>query len=224
MVEGRPQDLIGRCISVFDLDRTLIRGNSSYQFCLYLFHRKFFSLFTIIYSTFCYFRHCLLGMSLIDLHQKIFKRLLLGRSLDSMEKYVDSFVDESLSRTTYLPAAHCLRQAQLNGHYTIILSNSPSFLVSRIASFFNVDEWKATQYAVDKDKNLSHISSIMQGEAKAAYLLKISQQLGVEKENITAYSDSYLDLPFLLCAGKAIAVNPDSKLRQFSKKNRWNII
>ncbi len=96
--------------------------------------------------------------------------------------------------------------------------------MEKIAQVLGVDEWRATQYAVDKQKNLCHIASIMQGEEKASCVKEIAGKLSIGKEKITAYSDSFLDLPLLLSAGIPVAVNPDRKLRRFSKRHDWFIL
>ena len=37
------------------------------------------------------------------------------------------------------------------------------------------------------------------------------------------YSDSYNDLPMLERVGKAVAINPDARLRRHARKNGWSI-
>ena len=117
-----------------------------------------------------------------------------------------------------------LQLAQQLGHYTLILSNSPSFLVKKIAEYFHVDEWFSTEYEIDKEKNLCHIAFMMQGEEKASVVKKIATKLCIPVENITAYSDSFFDLPLLLSSGASIAVNPDRKLRRVAQLHNWPIL
>jgi HAD superfamily phosphoserine phosphatase-like hydrolase len=144
--------------------------------------------------------------------------------LDKFEESVSPFLEEYLpSRINPIVMAE-LKLAQHLGHYILILSNSPSFLVEKIALFLGVNEWRATRYAVDKERNLCHIDSIMQGEEKALCVKEIADKLSIAKDNITAYSDSFLDLPLLLSAGTPIAVNPDRKLRHFSELKNWTIL
>jgi HAD superfamily phosphoserine phosphatase-like hydrolase len=123
-----------------------------------------------------------------------------------------------------MPAVACLRLAQHLGHYTVILSNSPSFLVSAVAKFLGVNDWRATEYATDNQLRLTGISTVMQGEEKASFVKQLSKKFGIDRNDVTAYSDSILDLPFLLSAGKPIAVNPDKKLRRLSIEKNWNVI
>jgi HAD superfamily hydrolase (TIGR01490 family) len=211
-------------LTVFDLDRTIVADNCSFDFCRYLVSKNVLPSSSLIYSLFYYIKHLFFGMSLSDLHDRVFQHLLRGRALERIEERVEPFLQNYLFSQIYPPVLAQLRLAQHLGHYTLILSNSPSFLVGKIALLLGVNEWRATQYAVDKEKKLCHITSIMQGAEKASCVQEIAARLSIGKEQITAYSDSFLDLPLLLTAGTPIAVNPDRKLRRFSEANKWSIL
>lgn len=145
-------------------------------------------------------------------------------SMPLLMKFAEEFVDLYLEKNIYFPAWEKLRWAQHRGHYTCILSNSPSFLVRIIAEKFQVDAWEASEYLVDKDLKLCQIQKILQGEEKACYVEEVINRLGIHKEKSTGYSDSYLDLPFLYSVGRAVVVNPDSKLKQVADRLSWEKI
>jgi HAD superfamily hydrolase (TIGR01490 family) len=208
----------------FDLDRTIVSDNCSFNFCRYLVREKVLPLSSLFYSFFYYVRHLFLRTSLVDLHTRVFERLLRGRPLEMLEAKALPFLQNYLHAKFYHPVIAKLRLAQHLGHYTLILSSSPSFLVEKVARLLGVDEWRATEYAVDNEKNLCHIAQVMQGDDKAACVKEIADKLSIGKEHITAYSDSFLDLPFLLTAGTPVAVNPDAKLRRFSLQHEWSIL
>jgi len=211
-------------ISAFDLDHTLIQGNSSIGFCRYLFKQKALPL-SVLLSSFLYsIRHRFLGMSLSELHHSVFNNILLGKPFELMEKYVDKFVHECIQASLYIPAFARLKRAQQLGHFTMILSNSPSFLVQRFAKRLGVNTYFATEYVMDEQKRFKKIKRILEGKDKAHYIKKMAKKLGIILEEITAYSDSFLDLEFLQVAGNPIAVNPDKKLREISVQNQWRII
>ncbi|MEI8328453.1 MAG: HAD-IB family hydrolase [Chlamydiia bacterium] len=208
-------------VCVFDLDRTLIKSNSSFQFCLYLYQKKIFSFLHVIRSCLYYIQHRFLGLSLTELHEKTFKSVLKGMSLNTISMYVKEFVDHWLIDALYIPAICELRRAQHLGYYTLILSNSPSFLVKVIAERLNVTDWKGTEYEVDKDGKLCHIAHVLNGKEKASQVRTVIQKLGLTKNNVTAYSDSVSDLPLLESAGQAVVVNPDRKLKRISQAHNW---
>ena len=211
-------------LSAFDLDKTLIRGNSSVSFCRFLHRENVIPFSVIVYSIIYSIRHRFFGMSLEDLHQSVFEKLLRGKPLALLEKYVDRFVEEFLDRSLYFPAFARLKRAQQLGHYTMILSNAPSFLVQRFAKALGVNSFYATEYDVDEEKRFDKIKRILVGKDKAEQIKKMAKKLGIFLDQITAYSDSFLDIEFLESAGNPIAVNPDKKLRAISVKKQWSII
>lgn len=211
-------------LAVFDLDKTLVVDNCSFAFCRYLVSKKILPFSSLLCASFYYIRHTFLGMGLVDLHNRAFSTLLKGHSLPTLETQVEPFLKEYLPLKAYFPALSQLQLAQQLGHHTLILSNSPSFLVRKIAEHLHVDEWCSTEYAIDKEKNLCHIAFMMQGEEKAFVVKKTAERLSIPVENITAYSDSFFDLPLLLSAGVPVAVNPDLKLRRFAHAHNWSIL
>jgi phosphoserine phosphatase len=85
-----------------------------------------------------------------------------------------------------------------------------------------IEDFLATTYTTDPVGNFSAIDQIVLGESKVDALRKLAKKHA--PCTITAYSDSYHDLPFLLAADYPIAVRPDRALRRFCKKNDWAII
>lgn len=211
-------------LSAFDLDDTLICGNTGVHFCRFLRKKKVLPLSILIRSWIYSIRHRFFGMSLSQLHESVFESVLRGKPLEILENYVDRFVKETLNCFLYMPAFARLKLAQKRGHYTVILSNSPSFIVKQFAKILGVNAYYATEYGVDEKNCFHKILRILEGKDKAHYVKKIANKLGIFLEQITAYSDSVLDLDFLEVAGTPIAVNPDKKLRAISLEKKWRII
>jgi len=211
-------------MTIFDLDRTLIRENSSYQFFKFLYRKNVYSHSHMAFTLFYRFQFHFFNMTLTELHEKVFRKLLFGFPLQNLIGHVGAFIEEFLPRAINPPVYEALRKAQYTGHRTTILSNSPSFLVGPIAQYFKVDEWRATEYDIDKDHTLCNIANLMEGMNKAQYLIEARKRLEIPKENVTLYTDSHHDLPLLLEAGTAVVVNPDKKLLKMAKQNRWSMI
>jgi len=221
-LKNNPSSCFG--ISAFDLDHTLVQGNSSSYFFRYLCRQKALPLTQMWQPLIYSIRHRFLGMGLVELHHSVFNKILRGKRLELLETYVDRFVNEYVSQSLYLPAVARLKRAQQLGHYTVILSNSPSFLVKRFAKVLGVNDYYATEYSVDENRRFDKILKILEGKDKAQHVVKIAEKLGVFLDQVSAYSDSIFDLEFLKAAGKPIAVNPDKKLRAISVENQWRII
>jgi HAD superfamily phosphoserine phosphatase-like hydrolase len=211
-------------LSVFDLDHTLLTANSSYCFGIYLYRKKFFSFVTLFQCLSYYTRHKLFGMSIENLYQKTFLSLFKDRNMQEIENFAISFLDQEFQYMLYLPVIQRLIEAQQNGHYTVILSSSPDFLVRPIAARLGVHAWKASLYTKDQMGKINGISEVIEGHRKANYVHLLMEDLKIANSCTAVYSDSYLDLPVLKIAGKAIGVVPDRHLRKICLKNGWEII
>jgi HAD superfamily hydrolase (TIGR01490 family) len=211
-------------LSAFDLDHTLMTSNCSFRFGVYLYRQGYFSWATMLYLVACYAAHCIGALSVSTLHYKLFYKIFYQRPYEIIRAHVHSFLDQSLESTLYLPAITALNEAKKNGHFTMILSTSPHFLVEAVAQRLKVDAWEATTYLVGDDHCFQNIVSVFEGMNKAKYLDDFSLKFQIRKEDIYAYSDSHLDLPFLKVAGNPVAVRPNKTLRAFCKKNGWKVI
>jgi len=211
-------------ISAFDLDHTLVFSNSGMLFYRSLISRGYFSSFSILKAFSYAMRHSFCGLSLSALHGKVFNQLLKGEDLKFFEEEVAHFLATNFHEFLYSPALTRLRRAQHEGHYTVILSAGPSFLVGPIANYLGVNEWYASKYKVDAKGIFESIQSLVSGEEKAVYIKELIKKLKTVEERVTAYSDSHLDLPFLKSAGTPIAVNPNRKLLKISKAFSWEIL
>ncbi|HRD55183.1 MAG TPA: HAD-IB family phosphatase [Parachlamydiaceae bacterium] len=211
-------------ISLFDLDHTLLSANSSFLFGSYLHKRGVFKTNKWLKLACLYFLHKLNFITLFQLQAKAFQDFFLGRKADSLISHRDAFISHHLKKHLYTPSIERLEKAKKQGHHVYILSNSPDFIVAPIAAYFGVENWKSTIYALNEKGEFSFISSFFEGNDKADCLKKILASFNLEKENSIAYSDSILDRAFLEAAGKAVAVNPDKKLKQLAVQNNWEII
>ncbi len=211
-------------LNVFDLDHTLLSVNSSYQFGKYLYRQGYYSFASLTYCLSCYALHKAGCLTVPQLHRTIFHSIFHGREMPELARAADSFLEEHLPQMLYAPVLERLQEAQKQGQPVVILSSAPDFLVKPIASRLQVKLWEATRYAVNGENRLYGIISVLQGKDKAYSALRIAMEMNMPREAIVVYSDSYLDLPLLEVAGRAVGVNPDRKLRALCQRKGWNIL
>lgn len=211
-------------LSLFDLDRTLLNVNSSFQFGIYLYKKKKLSSLGAFHHSICYAGYVLRLLTITQVQHRIFQRLFLGASLPEFNSLALDFVERCFHQILYDPAVEQLCRAQQEGHMTIILSSSPDFLVEAFAKKFGVDAWSGSQYLLNDQQQFTTTGPGMLGQDKRSYLEEVAERFHIPKSSITAYSDSIDDLPFLQAAGHAVAVNPDPQLRRMAKKLGWCVI
>lgn len=209
------------CISLFDLDCTLCRVNTSFRFGIYLYKHGLLSFWTMLYLAACYACHVCRLITAETLHRQAGSRFFFGSPLAEVNGHVERFLDENLENMLNPEIYEQLFAGKANGHFTAIVSNSPDFLVGPIARRLGVDSWAATEYGVDACGNIWGCIKYMSGEEKACYVVALADRLGATRSQITGYSDSSLDIPFLEAVGTAIAVNPDKALARICKEKGW---
>lgn len=163
-------------------------------------------------------------ISIKQLHEATFKHFFFDLPANTVDYHATQFITQSFKKLIYLPAFSKLQEAKNEGYYTAILSSSPDFLVEKVASFFEVDIWDSTIYQKNKFNHFSHILQFMEGEQKARSLCELIHDLQIPRDDVTAYTDSYQDLPLLQSVGNPIGVNPDRRLKAICRRQHWPII
>lgn len=211
-------------ISAFDLDKTLLKVNSSYAFSKYLFRKGIFSKKERVYCLLATLRYSLGFNNLVQLHLQVFDALFRGRFSESFREHVPSFLDEFFFDIQNTKVLNCLLKAKSEGQLIVLLSSSPSFLVGPIAERFEISHWSSTVYEIDQNGQFNKITQLMTGVEKALYLRQLVDSLNLSLKTVTAYSDSADDIPFLSISGNPIGVDPDSKLKKICKAKNWTIL
>ena len=209
---------------VYDLDHTLLNINSSFSFGIFLYRKKVLSFLKMLKLLYFYILHKLGIIQPAKLHIKAGKCFFQGQSIKTISLLVSEFLDLRLNQVLNPIVIEQFKKERNAGAYMVILSNSPGFIVSQIASRLKVNDWGATEYLVDSQGNISGVGTFMDGENKARYLNALMGRFKIEASRITAYTDSYLDLPMLYKAGNPVAVNPDYKLRRVCQLNCWKVL
>ncbi len=210
--------------ALFDLDHTLFNTNSSFSFGLYLYKRKVIPLWNLLYLAIVYY-FCKWGyISLQQMHKRAFETFFKGKKYSDIAPYIAPWLDENWDKMVRPEMMQELQRLQSEKNYTAILSNSPDFIVGPISKRFSMNDFCATRYFLDSCGEFSEIKKWVEGKDKAVYLNQLSAKLGISKEQISAYTDSMLDLPFLKEAGKSICVFPDSDLKKAAMRYNWSVI
>ena len=188
-------------LSIFDLDHTLLSVNGSFHFAQFLYKKELLTLPELSYLALYYFRHKVLGMPMRKLYSKIFHRLFIGRSLQQMRDVADEFVQQLPDKIFNSEVIKRLSDAREKGDQLLILSSSPQFLVEAFALRLGVERGEGTKLQIGPSGELVDIAEVMEGSEKAYLVQNWSQEHGIPLLNMTAYTDSSLDLPLLDRAG-----------------------
>ena len=147
-----------------------------------------------------------------------------GRSTTELaelgEEIYDEFIDDKI-----WPGTRALAQMHLDaGQQVWLVTATPYELAATIAKRLGLTGALGTvAESVDGVFTGRLVGEILHGAGKAHAVRALAIREGLNLRRCTAYSDSYNDVPMLSLVGTAVAINPDTDLRDLARKRGWEI-
>ena len=208
----------------FDLDRTLIDVNSALLYAKYERRQKRIGLFqlltTSIYSV-------LYHLNILDMEAAYSKALknYAGISESEMERNVREFFFEEVDSRLQPGARRALDFHRSQGHQLVLLSTSSSYQAQAAVESWGLDDAIANRFPSENGLLTGKISQpFCYGSGKVVAAEEWLEGRDIELKHCYFYSDSFSDLPMLLRVGFPKVVNPDPKLKSYTKRARWEIL
>ena len=215
-------------LAIFDLDNTLIGGDSDYLWGNYLvaaglvdkdFYERENARFYEEYRQGTLNIYEFLDFSL---------RPLADNPPDTLFKLRDRFMAEIIT-PIILPAALALiDEHRRQGHLPVIVSATNRFVTEPIARSFGVDQLLATDPEIIDGRYTGRVTGTPTfREGKVTRVHQWLGELGQRWEafeRITFYSDSTNDLPLLERVHQPVATNPGAALEQIARERGWRIL
>lgn len=212
-------------LALFDLDNTLLAGDSDYAWGEFLVHEKkvdpnhYARMNEQFYEDyqqgkldiFEYLRFALAPLAtlepqeLIDLHHK--------------------FMNEVVSKM-WLPAAEALvEKHRAAGDQLVVISATNRFIVEPICHRFGISEIIATELEQQDGRYTGRVAGVPSyQQGKVTRLQQWLEEKGETLEGSRFYSDSINDLPLLKVVDQAVAVNPDELLLAEATQRGWPVL
>ena len=102
-----------------------------------------------------------------------------------------------------------------HNHKILFISGSPSYLVSKMAKKYEVEDYKGTEYLTDENGNYTgEIIQMWDSENKQQAISEFVNRYNIDLQNSYSYGDTNGDLSMLAMVGHPIAINPTKELLQ----------
>jgi phosphoserine phosphatase len=199
-----PADLDLTAAAFFDVDNTMMMGASIFHFARGLAARKFFTN--------------------ADLARFALQQVKFRVAGKESQDGIRSSREQALS----FVAGHTVEELVVLGEeiYDELMADKiwPVELATIIARRLGLTGALGT-VAESKDGVYTGrlVGDMLHGPAKAHAVRALAAREGLDLRRCTAYSDSANDVPMLSVVGTAVAVNPDSGLRETARKRGWEI-
>lgn len=212
-------------LAIFDLDDTLIGGNSPSLWTAHLadlgwVDRESF----IAREQELVARYAALQASLEE-YMTFSLQPLVGRTPAEVDYVAAPFVEEVIEPLIHSDAMHTIAGHRAAGERILIVSASPTFLVEAIAERLGIAEVLATELELQHGFYSGRVAGIPC--AREGKIQRLEQWLAAQGEALAGahfYSDSRNDLPLLCHVEHPHAVNPDAALRAHAEQHGWDIL
>ncbi len=212
-------------LALFDLDNTLLAGDSDYAWGQFLVTRGIVDgaayeaaneRFYDLYKQGKLDIHEFARFAFTPLKENDFEQLLAWRS---------EFVEEMIRPMMLEKGQRAIDQHRERGDTIIIITATNSFVTAPIAAAFGVKYLIATVPAMRE----GHFTGEIEGtpcfqEGKVARLRQWLERHDATLDDSTCYSDSHNDLPLLELVDHPVAVDPDDTLAATAHARNWPII
>jgi len=210
-------------IVFFDMDKTLIAGNSGVSFLHYSHRRGKASRWKVYKSLihyFCY-RFDLLNM---DKAYRDSLRPLIGVREEELGQFCREWFEEEVRGLIYPEARDLVEKHMAEGETVAIISNATFYAVEPLGYHLGVPHILATQLEVQEGAFTgNYIPPLCFRNGKIFWAEKLVRALGAGFEESTFYTDSITDLPLLERVKYPRIVNPDPRLRLLARKRGWPV-
>ena len=220
-----PPDLTAAAF--FDVDNTMMMGASIFHFARGLAARKFFTTSDLAGFAWQQIKFRVGGRE--DPHEMKASReqaltFVAGRRVEELVRLGEEIYDELMADRIWA-GARALAQMHLDaGQRVWLVTATPVELASIIAHRLGLTGALGTvAETVDGEYTGRLVGDILHGVAKAHAVRALAAREGLNLRRCTAYSDSSNDVPMLSVVGTAVAVNPDSELRDIARRRGWEI-
>jgi HAD superfamily hydrolase (TIGR01490 family) len=216
-------------LALFDLDNTLLRGDSESEWGGYLIDIGILEEqdYRSRHAVFC--RQYDQGKLNVEELLRFQLEVLTSYPLAQLERWRDIYLQERVAPLLLEEGKEKIKAHQHRGDEVVIITATNEFLTRPIAATLGVSELIASRLEQDMDGNYTGrpLGTLSYGPGKIVRLHEWLADRGVELrdyEEVWFYSDSHNDLPLLKLVTHPVAIDPDPKLREHAVKEGWPIM
>lgn len=209
----------------FDVDNTMMVGASIFHFARGLAARKFFTTPDLLGFAWQQVKFRVGGRETdVSGHRDTALSFVAGRRVEEINTLGEEIYDELMADRIWA-GTRALAQMHLDaGQRVWLVTATPVELAQIIARRLGLTGALGTVAEnVDGVYTGRLVGEILHGPAKAHAVRALAATEGLDLRRCAAYSDSVNDVPMLSAVGTAVAVNPDSELRDIAKARGWQV-
>ena len=210
-------------LTIFDLDNTLLSGDSDRAWGQYIVEKKIVSDEFLLESENFYNSYYDGSLDIHSFLDFCLKPLMENEWSDLIELR-KGFIENKIKPMILNKAVDAVELSKSKGP-EVIATATNSFVTRPIADLFGIKNLIATEFIVKDNKFTGEVDGVpCFREGKVQKVEEWIKENGYNLLDATFYSDSFNDLPLLEKVKTAIVVDGDDKLIEKAKHNEWQCI
>jgi HAD superfamily hydrolase (TIGR01490 family) len=209
---------------IFDLDNTLLAGDSDRNWGIFLAEQK------VVKSSYLdesekFYNNYYDGSLDIDGFLSFCLKPLIENDMSYLLELRKQFIEDKIKPIITEPGREIINQAIEDGKTVIIATATNDFVTRPIADLFNVRTLIATEFEVINQKFTGKVlNTPCFREGKVSKVKKWVDDNNFDLSKASFYSDSFNDLPLLEKVKNPVIVDGDDKLLEIGKNRNWDCI
>lgn len=212
-------------LAIFDLDNTLLKGDSDYLWGRFLVEQGIVERAYYERENERFYAEYRAGT--LNIHEFLAFTLepLARHDLPTLQRWRERFMAEKIHPIILPKARRLLDWHRSQGNELLIVTATNRFVTQPIAETLGVRHLLATEPEMKNGRYTGRVAGTpCFREGKVTRLLDWLQERGGNLAQSWFYSDSHNDLPLLEMVTHPVAVDPDDTLAQHAEMKGWSVI
>lgn len=211
----------------FDVDGTLVQGDTQEMEARYLLKKSRFSLSYLwsIILTLAAIQFNRLGWISLSLQNEIYIKSYRGRSWKELVCHARNLFEQLVSKQFFPNSLEILEKHRQQGYLIVLVSATTRHLLIPFKEIIQPDRIFCTDLELDaKGICTGHASGKICAEKEK--VIRVQKFAGLHRIDLAssyAYSDHHSDIPFLSCVGNPAVINPTGKLAAHAGRKGWPV-
>ena len=212
-------------LAIFDLDNTLIGGDSDFLWGEFLGEEGVVDANAYRKKNEYFYQQYDLGILDIYAWLEFCLEPLSRYSMEELQEFHHRFMIQKIEPIMLDKAQNCINQHKERGDTVLVMTASNSFVTAPIAKKYGINQMLATEPEIKAGRYTGGVSGIPCFQSgKVDKLMPWLQKNEETLTGSTFYSDSHNDLPLLELVDNPVAVNADKILTKIAEKKGWEVL
>ncbi|QXP83175.1 HAD family hydrolase [Methylococcus sp. ANG] len=213
-------------LAIFDLDNTLLAGDSDYLWGRFLVDRGIVDPEAYEAANTRFYEAYKNGTLDIGEFLAFALRPLAENEPEQLFRWRESFVEEKILPIVQTAARELVERHRAAGHTLLVITATNRFVTEPIVRLYGIDNLIATEPEFREGRYTGGVEGIPSFHEGKVHRLSawLADNDGYDLEDTWFYSDSHNDIPLLSRVAHPVAVDPDPALRRTAEERGWPVI